>query len=298
MSNILFPPSRPQSVGEVLDTAFRIYGRTLVKCLQYSFPSVIIGQLLNGYDIMHRHANSVAALHAAQLQKVTDPLWYLLLAVLVVSSTILANALLLRQYALASGRAASTAAELSLAVKRMPGILLIALLIILMMVAIGFPIGILAAAAGGFGPGQAKFTTVTLVLALYVLVVSWLVIRWICVGPTYLLTERSPTESLSHSWRLTQGNFWRLSAIYAICVILLAVFYVFASVIGATVALLVGHGDAVIVVAVTAAITALLAAFLTPFYHAVILAVFGDLTVRREGGDLAQRLSAATAAVP
>ena len=69
MAYALYPPSRPQSVGEVLDSAFRIYSATLLRCLPYSFASVILGQLLSVYDVLHRHGNTAAALQAVQIER-------------------------------------------------------------------------------------------------------------------------------------------------------------------------------------------------------------------------------------
>src|SRR5258707_959267 len=49
MPNILYPPPRPQSVGEILDSAFRIFRATLLKCLPYATVAVIASQLPNIY---------------------------------------------------------------------------------------------------------------------------------------------------------------------------------------------------------------------------------------------------------
>src|SRR6266700_2685475 len=51
MANTLYPPPRPQSVGEILDSAFRIFRATLVKCLPYAIAAVIAGLLPNIYDL-------------------------------------------------------------------------------------------------------------------------------------------------------------------------------------------------------------------------------------------------------
>jgi Membrane domain of glycerophosphoryl diester phosphodiesterase len=122
---------------------------------------------------------------------------------------------------------------------------------------------------------------------------SWVAIRWACSVPIYLLTERGPVASMSHSWELTAGNFWRLSIIYSVGAALLLVFYLLASIAGGMVAMWLGRGDVVLWVAVSSTVIALLAALFTPFYHALILAVFGELAARREGADLALRISAA-----
>lgn len=290
MPRLLYPPSRPLSVGEVLDLGFRIYSTTLLKCLPYSFASVIVGQLLTVYGLLQRQAGSPRSLQA--LQHLRDPRWWLLLLVLIVANVVLTNAVLLRQYALTSGRPSTMRVELLRALKRMPGMLLVALLMGLAVLATLLPIlfvgGAIAASAGrvAAGPLIAVLTVIG-----YVLAASWVVIRWVCTGPAYLLAERGPIESMLHSWRLTQGNFWRLTAIYSVALILLVVFYAFAGIVGMMVALLLGRGDVTIVMALSQVLVALLAALFTPFYHALVLAVFGDLSARREGVDLAQRLA-------
>jgi Membrane domain of glycerophosphoryl diester phosphodiesterase len=299
MGNILYPPTRPQSVGEVLDTAFRIYGTTLLKCLPYTFTSVILGQTLSIYDVMHRHATTAAAaVQAATMPRVPGPIWWILFLVLVVVDAMFANAVFLRQYGLATGHAASMRAELAKGLQRAPGVLLVGFLIALAFVVSLIPVVLLLAALGaslgvyraGVGSSQ-TWLMIGVVLAM-LLAASWVLIRWVCSVPIYLLSERGPIASMSHSWELTRGNFWRLSVIYTVGVVLLLVFYFLASIVGGMAALWLGRGDVLVVMAVTAAVIALLAALFTPFYHALVLAVFGDLSARREGADLAQRISA------
>jgi hypothetical protein len=286
-------------VGEVLDAAFRIYGATLLKCLPYSFSSVIVGQLLSVYDLLHRHTLTPAAIQAAQMQQLRDPLWWALLLVLIVASTMFANAVFLRQYALATGGATGIGAELGRGLQRVPGVLLMGVVVMLAFVITLIPVMLALAAIAGLAgisrtaPALATQIWVMTGIFLAMLIAgSWVVIKWVCAVPIYLLGERGPIGSLSHSWQLTAGNFWRLSVIYSVGVVLLLVFYVLATVAGGAVALLVGRGDLVLFLAVSSVVIALLAALFTPFYQALILAVFGDLSVRREGADLAQRISA------
>jgi hypothetical protein len=286
-------------VGEVLDTAFRIYSITLLKCLPYSFTSVILGQLLPVYDLVHRHALTAAAIQTSQMQRLLDPYWWTLLVVLVVGSTMFANAVFLRQYALATGRAASMRAELGQGLRRALGVVLVGLLIGLAFVATLIPLMLVLGSLGGLlgiyrtalVPSSQIWVAVVAFIAM-LLAGSWVIIKWVCSVPTYLLTERGPVASMSHSWQLTAGNFWRLSIIYTVGVILLLVFYALASVAGGVAALFMGRGDLVVFLAVSSVVIALLAALFTPFYQALILAVFGDLSARREGVDLAQRISA------
>ena len=292
MPNILYPPPRPQSVGEILDSAFRIFGATLLKCLPYSFLAVIVGHLTTMYDLASGHPIVPTTLRARQTH---DPLWWTLFVVAIFATVTLTNAVLLRQYALATGRAAATGTELSTGARRVPGVLLIAILMTLAVVATFIPLFLVAALmsiGSSTSPSPAVIWAIAGLCVLALIPASWALIRWICALPVYLLTDRGPVASMSHSWQLTSGNFWRLSVIYAVGIALIIVLYVLSGVIGAVVALLLAHGDVAVVTATGAVVVTLLGAVVTPFYSALVLAVLGDVSVRREGADLAQRISA------
>jgi hypothetical protein len=210
-----------------------------------------------------------------------------------------ANAVMLRQYALARGRETAAGAELVRAAARVLGVVLIVILMMLAAVvtmipvglAVALPLGAAGALAGG-GTQGAVWTAV--VVALVALVaVSWIVIRWICSTLIYVLTDRGPFASMGHSWRLTSGSFWRLFIIYSVAMVILIVFYFIAVLIGTAVAAALAHGDLVVMAAVMSMVVVVLGAIAAPFYSALMLSVYGDLSVRREGADLAQRLAAA-----
>ena len=300
MPDILYPPVRPQSVGEILDSAFRIFSATLVKCLPFAFAAVILGQLPTLYSV----ATGRPLLQAAWRAELgRDPLWWILELVAIFGTVALTNAVLLRQYALATGRLPATGAELATGARRVPGMLLIALLMIMAIVATLVPVTAIAwfplrgvlSGQGGSGYAAALFTAVLMGYALVLVCASWVVVRWICSGALYLLTERGPVASMSYSWQLTSGNFWRLTLIYSVGIVLIIVFYVLSGVLGAVGSAVLAHGDVAVVTAVTAAIVALLGALIAPFYSALALAVLGDLSVRKEGADLALRIAAPAA---
>ena len=296
MPDILYPPSRPQSVGEVLDSTFRIFGATLLKCLPYTIVGVILGQLPTLYSAATGHPWLQAALRGQR----AGPVWWLLELVAVFGVLALTNAVLLRQYAIVRGQPVATGSELATGAARVPGMLLIALLMGLAIVATMIPVTALlwtlrGFVAGGLKGGSTAYGIFGAVIVMYGLVLvcaSWVVARWICSGALYLLTDRGAVESMRYSWQLTSGNFGRLTLIYGVGLALIIVFYVLAGVIGAVVASLLVRGDLAVVTAVTAAVAALLGAVITPLYSALVLAVLGDLTVRKEGTDLAQRISA------
>jgi hypothetical protein len=244
------------------------------------------------YDLATGHPIVPTTLRAQQSH---DPLWWSLFVVAVFAAVTLTNAVFLRQYALATGRPAATATELSSAARRVPGILLIGILMSLAVMATFIPLLLVGSlmSVGSSAPRLPALIWAMVGLGLLALVsASWAVIRWICAGPVYLLTDRGPVASMSHSWQLTAGNFWRLSVIYAVGVVLIIVLYVLSGVVGGVIALLLAHGDVAVITATSAVVVTLLGAVVTPFYSALVLAVFGDVSVRREGADLAQRISA------
>jgi hypothetical protein len=286
MPAVLYPPARPQSVGEVLDTAFRIFTTTLLKSLPYAAAAVISGQLPTLYDIAAGRSLVEATLRA---QHVRDPVWWLLELLAIVLTMTLTNALLLRQRTLASGGMAAAATELARGLQRVPGLILIAVLVVLATVV---PVGILAGFFAAAARTTGSVTLLFVVVALAIIPAGWLLLRWSSSGTVYVLTERGPVASMSHGWELTGGNFWRLSIIYSVAIVLIVVLYVLSGVISAVVALLFARGDVAALTATAAVIVVLLGAVATPFYSALALAVLGDLSVRKEGTDLAQRIQA------
>jgi len=282
MTQILYPPSRPQSVGEVLDTGFRIFTASLVKCLPYAALAVVSGQLPTLYQV----AIGRSLLQAAQ-QRYRDPVWWLLEALAIVGTITLSNALLMRQHALATARPTATGAELARGLRLMPAVVLIGLLVVLAMVPSGMVAGLVVGLRGG-----ASGLVVLLVVLAALTPAAWVLLRWSCSVPTLVITGRGALASMSHSWQLTAGNFWRLSLIYTVAIILIVVLYVLSGIVSGIVSLLIARGDIAVFTATAAAIVVLLGAIATPFYSALAVAVLGDLSVRKEGGDLAQRIAA------
>jgi hypothetical protein len=296
MANILYPPSRPQSVGEILDSTFRIFGATLVKCLPFAIAGVILGQLANLYNVAKNGKPGLDP--AAQLALFGDRIFWLCYVVGFLLAVLFANAVMLRQYALLSGGQLAGGGVLQRATARMPGVVLIMIVMLLAMLTtmipvifvVAVPFGVAGAFRGVGGPQTAIWGALVFFLVA-VVAVSWIVIRWICSTIVYLLTDRGPLESMSYSWRLTSGSFWRLFVIYSVAVVILIVFYFIFTLLGTAVAGVLAHGDVVVMTGVMSMVVVVLGAIFAPFYSALMLAVYGDLMVRKEGADLASRLA-------
>jgi hypothetical protein len=284
MPNILYPPPRPQSVGEILDSAFRIFRATLLKCLPYATIAVIAGQLPTLYNMAtgrpllppEQTSDPLAWVLYTWVRQIRDPLWWA--SSLIV--TVLGSAILLRQHAIATGRPTAMSVDLATGVRRLPGVL--ALLVLS-----GLAIAVCVLPAFALH-GPMRY----LLLLLLLVPASCLAIALSCGWPVLLVTGKGALASMIHSARLTWGSWWRLSLIYTVAAVLLGALYSLAGVIALVLAMVLAHGDIAVVTAVTTVTMLILAAVGTPFFWALALAVLGDLTARREGADLAQRLSA------
>lgn len=277
MTNNLYPPPRPQTVGEVLDTAFRIFRATLLKCLPYATLSLLAGQLPNIYTLLQGGPLQ------RNLLEPHDRVWWLLEIVGAVISLALWSAIVRRQYAIASGQPFPQG-ELTAALRLVPGLFAVSMLL---------GLGILACMLPGFAFAG---TPVIMAVALTLLVIPALYVatRLSSAITAYILTGRGVFASLGYSWRLTADNFWRLSLIFSVGIVLIIVFYVLAGIIAAAIAVPFALGDVAMITAVTAAVVVILGSIGTPFYTALSLAVFGDLSVRKEGTDLGERIASST----
>src|SRR6201999_2973246 len=106
MSSVLYPPARPQAIGEVLDSAFRIFKATLLKCLPFSVLATVAGQLQSIYVIvtgrdLRPFGNS-------------DPGYWAIYLLGAIIGCVLITAIMIRQAALATGTASTARGSLLL----------------------------------------------------------------------------------------------------------------------------------------------------------------------------------------
>ncbi|MGP8034126.1 MAG: hypothetical protein ACLPQ6_08285 [Steroidobacteraceae bacterium] len=277
MTSSLYPPPRPLAVGETLDLAFRIFRATLLSCLVYSGLAVIAGELPNIYNIARQRP-------LATLLREHDPVFWLLYVAGTIIAVVLCSALLLRQHAIASGGRPATGSELPLVLRRLPGLVL---LVVLCALATGVWFVPLLA-LGGSG-----ILTQGLAVVLLSIPATWVGVALSCAGTVFLISGAGAVASLTRSWRLVRGNWWRLTAIYTVGVLLLFVLLTIAGALALIVAVPVARGDLAVLSAVTTVVVVILNAIGLPFFIALALAAYGDLAVRREGADLAQKIAAA-----
>jgi hypothetical protein len=246
MSERLYPPARPQLISEVLDTAFKIFSVSLLKTLPYGMLITLAGQVVNIYNLVTgRLVRRVFP---------QDATGWVLYAVGVVLTLTLWAALVLRQRAIAAGAPVAMPAELALALRRVPALVALTLL---NMLVVGVGVVLLVI------PG------------LYLLVALWMAL------PLLILEGSGPIAAMQSSLRLVRGNWWRAFAMLLVMIAIYFVFIVLGIFIVAMAVQLERGADIAVVTATSTVFAISLGAFIGPLFAAVMLAVLGDLQVRR-----------------
>jgi hypothetical protein len=110
-----------------------------------------------------------------------------------------------------------------------------------------------------------------------------------------LFENKGPVDSLTGSHRLVWGNWWRSSAILTIALILVIVIVMAVGMVAAIVTPFAGLAmDDILMVGLVAELVfnAVFNVLFMPFLTAVMIALYWDLKLRKEGGDLAARVNA------
>jgi hypothetical protein len=255
MIRAAWAPPRPQSNGEVLDTVFRLFLATVVKCLPYGLAAMLLSQAPNLYDLAR-----AAPVRGFGTNDVT---WWLLFFAGILGSLVFLSAIMLRQTAMLRGEALSMRRELADVLRRLPGLATL------------FVLNLLAVAAG---------------FAALILPGAYLLVALAPAWPAFLLGPRDPLGAMHESLSLTRGHWWRSALVFAISFVI-ALAFVF-SVAIATIALpFAGGGDLAVATAVMVAVVLAMMAVAAPLFGSLLIAIYGNLRVRRGALDLEQRIA-------
>ena len=275
MSPVLYPPSRPQAIGEVLDSAFRIFQASLLKSLPYSVLATVASQLQNIYTIvtgrtLHKFSNS-------------DPGWWALYLLGTILGCALINAIFIRQAAVASGSQSMGPAAILEGLRKVPANILM-VIVIAMVVGIWFLplLGIAAAYRTGS-------------IAVLCLPAAYLGVLFLCSWPALLVGHKGPFQSLRYSAHLIRGNWWRTVMVYLVVLTMIIVLSVTAGLIVAVLTQIFAARDLAVTTAVSEVMVVASGAVYMPFVTSMSLALYGDLQARKEGTDLERRIAGAPA---
>lgn len=266
-------PSQPQGIGGVLDTAFQLYKASLGAVWPISLLLALAGmpptlyRMIGGQSVPE--IDSVGASVGFNLGfNPADPVGSVVGLLSAILTMWTMSALYLKQRAVGTGEQFGIGAALQAALKRL-GPLFVASILFLLAVLIGL---------------------LLLVVPGLILMVSLMMYM-----PLLLFENKGALDSLTGSHKLVWGNWWRSSAILAVALILVMVIFVAVIVVVAVAAPFLGLAmeDVTMVTLITELVfNAAFNVFLMPFITAVMIALYWDLKLRKEGGDLAARVNA------
>ncbi|MHB8474504.1 MAG: hypothetical protein ACYDC8_16965 [Gammaproteobacteria bacterium] len=253
---MLILPEQPQSIGKTLDSGIKLY--------LASFKSIILLSLLYGFIsiipqlLMARLAPALRAGHWGSVAPA--------ILVVMLFSVFLVNAMVYRIGMVARGTPAAMGVALRLALKRLAPVVFGSILYGLS-VALGMVLLII--------PG------IILMFSLFFFSVA------------IVLDGVGMRASLALSHRLVWGNWWRTTTILSVVgIISLAFYFGLAALLGLVVAISVGNNPALIQ-QLLQPLVAVFSAVLTPLFYSILVVLYHDLKIRKQGTDLATRMEGA-----
>ncbi len=278
MTQNLYPPARPQTVREVLDTGWHIFKATVGSTLSYAMLMSLAIEFPNLYTI--------ALGRPLPSQEETDPQWWAWGIVGLILSLLLWGALLLRQKALVSGERTSTMAELKLAAVQLSRVIAATGL---WMIGVGVALGPYIAGtqlAGLNGVQSAADALKALALSPLTLPAVWLSVALMFAPMLVVLRKLGPLDALVASLRLVRGHWWRASMVTGVGYAAVFVLVVcVAAVAGALVGLAgvvdqSGAADLWVISLAAVPVGIVCSALSFTVMSAMMLALLGDLSVR------------------
>jgi len=292
----------------VLDDGLKLWRESLSKTwplalvaqLLFAIPLVMLRMQLKDLPIVPS-ANAFTAANAANTQLflalIRSPTLVLAYVATVLLAAVCYTAIVIRIEGVSTNSALPLRASLAAGLRLLPRVLLQILVFILSWIVIAVVWGIIAAiVAGGMsvagGMGGAKSPVLPIItFTIMFLFVFFLLGRLFLSYFALVADDAGAVASIRVSWTLTQGSWWRCSAILVVLVIIGFVFALVIALVNGLIAVSLGPislGATVLAQLVGVAANA----FLGSLYPAVLIAIFHDLKLRKQGVDLVGRVNA------
>ena len=283
MPNVLFPPDGPQTVSQVLDSGFRIFKVSLVRCVLFGAVAMIAGQLPNIYSLARGDA------FGGYLRG--DPVTIALAVLGSVLAVYFSAVILIRQREVAQGSRRAIRAELAEGLRRLPALLGVTLLSLALLAVV--PTLLLMSDYGLFGPLSLP---ILILAALLAVPVVWLLPGLSMAVVVAVLTPNGVLASLQQGIGLAYRSWWRTMLTFIVWTVLLVVLNLVAVILLMLSLQVFGASDVITLSAATPVVFVALRAVGLPFLVAILLAVYGELMVRKQGIDLERRVAGAAQA--
>jgi hypothetical protein len=292
-------PAAPRSIGGVLDDAIKLYRDAFAK----SWPVALIGQVVIAAPLLviRLQLASVPGVGGNPMAVATNPaaaaaymaiykspaIWLSYLAVMVLTFG-LYNALIVQIDGFATAKPRSVGESITAGIRLLPCAVLLYLVMIvgltLSMVCVGIVAGILGAM---HVPAIVRGLLLVAFSVALIYVLGRLFLAYVA-----LIVERAGVfKSFGISWALIKNHWWRTATVYTVAIVIVFVFYLLIAALNALVFAML-HSTSGAATLVSQLFSIAVGTVLVPFFPAVLLAIYYDLTLRRGGADLADRVNA------
>jgi hypothetical protein len=275
-------PTEPRSIGGVLDDGFRLWRSAFSK----AWPIALMGQLLMAIPLAIYWVQFGAPLGGQQAAvammkgSVGLSLTYLVFSIAAIGFH---NAVIAQTDSTTKGAGETIGQSLSIGFRLLGRAFLMGVLVGF---AVALPLVVLFFVLLGAS------TMVRVIVGAMALLAGCYAVGKIILGAVVLIVEdKRATESLRRSWTLTAGYWWHVAIILTVLIIVVVALFLFIGIIAGIVAASTGSTAGTGGVLIQG-ISLLGNTLISPLYAAVLVAIYHDLKLRKEGADLAGRVSA------
>ena len=263
-------PTQPQSIGAVLDTSFQLYKASLTRVLPICLL-LVLGSVPQGIYVLMVPGTPSELDPLGTLSQFTRPGYWLTTLLALVLSLWAVGALYIKQHAIGTDQELTIGEALQRSLGRILPLFLMSILFGLALT-VGF---------------------ILLIVPGVILSVSLILGSNLCV-----LEGKGPVAGLIGSHRLVWGDWWRTAVILTVGIIIFIVLYLaIGLVVGMIVPFVASSEDLLMYTFVSSLVLGAIMSFIaSPYYVALLIAIYWDLKQRKEGGDLATRVGALNAA--
>lgn len=252
-------PRRPGSIGRVLDAAAMLFKSSFVAVLPFSVVAALLSLVPSAYLLFYDPVKDAADI--ANLAR--SPAYWSVVVASILVNTFVYSAAMVRAESIARGARISLLGATGIGLRRLP-----VLILTLVCFAVLLSVGILL-----------------LVIPGIILLVSMLFYT------PAIVIDRKGVDSLGYSHSLVWGNWWRTSALLTVGFIVIYVLFIIVAIglqmLGEFLSL-----DRATRMLMQFLSSGLVTAVTVPFANALMLEIYRDLKLRKEGADLIERLAA------
>jgi hypothetical protein len=277
-------PTAPRAIGGVIDDAIKLYRASFRTCWPIALLSSLVTATVSVFVLSSFPALTTVRDPVLMWQMFKpSALWgWLLLPGL--ASLVLIGAVIAAQNALAAGKAPMTVGSaLASAFGRLHWLLLTTLVWLIFMSSV---VGIALVPVDPAERVLGVLAWVVLAIYLWGRLQLWMVAVFAADADTF--------RAMAISWRLIEGHWWRAGLILTVAILIIVVISLLFASVGNVVIVLI-RVDPMSLLMGNQLISAVERVFVTPMIPAVLVVMYYDFKLRREGGDLAARTRALSA---